>query len=204
MPDKDEFNPQDWDGYLLIDPNDPLSGLITKNLDEQIRIVSYRSGYRDGYNKGCGHSMSFYPEDDSVFGDVRPSWVDEVAYMDGYDEGKRDGFVVSQLQERKVTSMSEAFDKYKKMMQLAKENQERFEKEVKKLDQEDEDLSSDTDSVLESNRQNVHELNKLRESSPNSDLGYLADISRSLREISKSLMNIEDHLTDNKEADWND
>ena len=45
MPDKDEFNPQDWDGYLLIDPNDPLSGLITKNLDEQIRIVSYRSGY---------------------------------------------------------------------------------------------------------------------------------------------------------------
>lgn len=100
--------------------------------------------------------------------------------------------------------MSDTFDKFKKMMQLAKENQERFEKEVKKLDLEDEDLSSDTDSVLESNRQNIHELNKLRESSPNSNVGYLCDISRSLREISKSLMNIEDYLTDNKEADWND
>lgn len=100
--------------------------------------------------------------------------------------------------------MSDTFDKFKKMMQLAKENQERFEKEVKKLDLEDEDLSSDTDSVLESNRQNIHELNKLRESSPNSNVGYLCDISRSLREISKSLMNIEDYLTGNKEADWND
>lgn len=100
--------------------------------------------------------------------------------------------------------MSETFDKFKKMMQLAKENQERFEKEVKKLDLEDEDLSSDTDSVLESNRQNIHELNKLRESSPHSDVGYLCDIARSLREISKSLINIEGYLTDNKEADWND
>ena len=100
--------------------------------------------------------------------------------------------------------MSDTFDKFKKMMQLAKENQERFEKEVKKLDLEDEDLSSDTDSVLESNRQNIHELNKLRESSPQSDVGYLADISRSLREISKSLINIEHHLTTESEADWND
>ena len=100
--------------------------------------------------------------------------------------------------------MSDTFDKFKKMMQLAKENQERFEKEVKKLDLEDEDLSSDTDSVLESNRQNIHELNKLRESSPRSDVGYLADISRSLREISKSLSNIEHHLTNESEADRND
>lgn len=100
--------------------------------------------------------------------------------------------------------MSDTFDKFKKMMQLAKENQERFEKEVKKLDLEDEDLSSDTDSVLESNRQNIDELNKLRESSPNSNVGYLCDISRSLREISKSLMNIEHHLTNESEADWND
>ncbi|OTA50499.1 hypothetical protein BHL91_00895 [Limosilactobacillus reuteri] len=204
MPDKDEFNPQDWDGYLLIDPNDPLSGLITKNLDEQIRIVSYRSGYRDGYNKGCGHSMSFYPEDDSVFGDVRPSWVDEVAYMDGYDEGKRDGFVVSQLQERKVTSVSEAFDKFKKMMEIAKQNQLRFEEELKRLDLEDEDLTSDIDSVIESNRQNINELNKLSVSSPKSQTGYLCDISRSLREISKALNNIEHHLTTESEADWND
>lgn len=100
--------------------------------------------------------------------------------------------------------MSDKFDKFKKMMQLAKENQERFEKEVKKLDLEDEDIISDTNSVLESNRQNIHELNKLHESSPKSQTGYLCDIARSLREISKSLMSIEDHLTDNKEADWND
>lgn len=100
--------------------------------------------------------------------------------------------------------MSDTFDKFKKMMALAKESQERFEKEVKKLDLEDEDLSSETDSVIESNQQNIHELNKLRESSPQSNVGYLCDISRSLREISKSLSNIEGYLTDNKEADWND
>ena len=89
-------------------------------------------------------------------------------------------------------------------MELAKQNQQRFEEELKRLDLEDEDLSSDTDSVIESNRQNIDELNKLRESSPQSNVGYLCDISRSLREISKSLSNIEDHLTNNKEADWND
>ena len=100
--------------------------------------------------------------------------------------------------------MSDTFDKFKKMMKLAKENQERFEKEVKKLDSEDEDISSDTDSVIESNRQNIHELNKLRESSPNSQTGYLCDISRSLREMSKALNNIEHHLTNESEADWNE
>ena len=100
--------------------------------------------------------------------------------------------------------MSEAMNKFKKVMELAKQNQQRFEEELKRLDLEDKDLSSDTDSVIESNQQNIHELNKLRESSPKSSTGYLCDISRSLREISKSLMNIEDHLTDNKEADWND
>lgn len=100
--------------------------------------------------------------------------------------------------------MSETFNKFKKMMQLAKENQQRFEEELKRLDLEDEDLSSDTDSVIESNRQNIHELNKLSVSSPNSDVGYLCDISRSLREISKSLSNIEHHLTNESEGDWND
>lgn len=100
--------------------------------------------------------------------------------------------------------MSDTFDKFKKMMALAKESQERFEKEVKKLDLEDEDLSSETDSVIESNQQNIHELNKLRESSPKSQTGYMCDIARSLREISKSLMNIENHLTNESEADWND
>ena len=100
--------------------------------------------------------------------------------------------------------MSDTFDKFKKMMQLAKENQERFEKEVKKLDSEDEDISSDTDSVIESNRQNIHELNKLHESSPNSNVGYLADIARSLREISKALNNIEHHLTEESEANRNE
>lgn len=100
--------------------------------------------------------------------------------------------------------MSDTFDKFKKMMQLAKANQKRFEEELKRLDLEDEDLSSDTDSVIGSNRQNIHELNKLHESSPKSSTGYLCDISRSLREISKSLMNIEHHLTNESEADWND
>lgn len=100
--------------------------------------------------------------------------------------------------------MSESMKKFKRMMQLAKANQKHFEEELKRLDREDEDLSSDTDSVLESNRQNIHELNKLHESSPKSQTGYLCDISRSLREISKSLMNIEHHLTNESEADWND
>ena len=100
--------------------------------------------------------------------------------------------------------MSDTFDKFKKMMKLAKANQKRFEEELKRLDLEDEGLSSDTDSVIESNQQNIHELNKLRESSPKSSTGYLCDISRSLREVSKSLSNIEHHLIDNKEADWND
>lgn len=100
--------------------------------------------------------------------------------------------------------MSDTFDKFKKMMQLAKENQQHFEEELKRLDRGDEDISSDTDSVLESNQQNIHELNKLRESSPQSNVGYLADIARSLREISKSLSNIEHHLTNESEAEWND
>lgn len=109
--------------------------------------------------------------------------------------------------------MSETFNKFKKMMQLAKENQQRFEKELKRLDCDDATLITQEEldesekhnkSLDEMNRQNIHELNKLRESSPNSNVGYLCDISRSLREISKSLMNIEHHLTNESEADWND
>lgn len=101
-------------------------------------------------------------------------------------------------------SMSDTMKKFKKMMALAKESQERFEKEVKKLDLEDEDLSSETDSVIESNQQNIDELSKLSVSSPKSQTGYLCDIARSLREISKALNNIEHHLTDESEANWND
>lgn len=100
--------------------------------------------------------------------------------------------------------MSDTMKKFKKMMALAKESQERFEKEVKKLDLEDEDLSSETDSVIESNQQNIDELSKLSVSSPKSQTGYLCDIARSLREISKALNNIEHHLTDESEANWND
>lgn len=115
--------------------------------------------------------------------------------------------------------MSETINKFKRMMELAKENQERFEKELEKLEYED-DLKDDDATLItqeeldaaeknrksldEMNQQNIHELNKLRESSPNSDVGYLADISRSLREISKALNNIEHHLTNESEADWND
>ena len=100
--------------------------------------------------------------------------------------------------------MSDTMKKFKKMMALAKESQERFEKEVKKLDLEDEDLSSETDSVIESNQQNIDELSKLSVSSPKSQTGYLCDIARSLREISKALNNIEHHLTNESEANWND
>ena len=109
--------------------------------------------------------------------------------------------------------MSETFDKFKKMMELAKKNQQNFEKELKRLDCDDVTLITQEEldesenhkkSLDEMNKENIDELNKLRESSPQSNVGYLCDISRSLREISKSLSNIEDHLTDNKEADWND
>ncbi|PEG89551.1 hypothetical protein CP358_01250 [Lactobacillus sp. UMNPBX7] len=111
--------------------------------------------------------------------------------------------------------MSETFNKFKKMMELAKQNQKRFEKELKHLDceevtpitQEEIDEAEKHNkykSLDEMNRQNIDELNKLRESSPQSNVGYLCDIARSLREISKALNNIEHHLTDNKEADWND
>lgn len=117
--------------------------------------------------------------------------------------------------------MSEMFNKFKKMMEIAKQNQERFEKEMKKLEYED-DLKDDDvtpitqeeldaaeknnkyESLDEMNRQNINELNKLSVSSPKSQTGYLCDISRSLREISKSLSNIEHHLTSESEADWND
>lgn len=115
--------------------------------------------------------------------------------------------------------MSEKFNKFKRMMELAKQNQERFEKEMKQLEYED-DLKDDDATLItqeeldaaeknrksldEMNQQNIDELNKLRESSPKSQTGYLCDISRSLREISKSLSNIEDHLTNESEADWND
>lgn len=115
--------------------------------------------------------------------------------------------------------MSETFNKFKKMMELAKQNQKRFEEEMKKLEYEDDLKDNDVTQITqeeldaaeknrksldESNRQNIHELSKLRESSPQSDVGYLADISRSLREISKSLSNIEDHFTNESEADWNE
>lgn len=115
--------------------------------------------------------------------------------------------------------MSETFNKFKKMMELAKQNQERFEKEMKKLEYEDDLKDNDVTQITqeeldaaeknrksldEMNKENIEELSKLHESSPKSDVGYLADISRSLREISKSLMNIEGYLTNNKEADWND
>lgn len=115
--------------------------------------------------------------------------------------------------------MSDAINKFKRMMELAKQNQKRFEKEMKKLEYED-DLKDDDTTLItqeeldaaeknnksldEMNRQNINELSKLSVSSPKSSTGYLCDIARSLREISKSLSNIEDHLTNESEADWND
>lgn len=117
--------------------------------------------------------------------------------------------------------MSETFNKFKRMMELAKQSQERFEKEVKKLEYED-DLKDDDvtqitqeeldaaekhnkyKSLDEMNKENIDELSKLHESSPNSDVGYLADISRSLRAIADSMNTIEDYLVNGKEPDWND
>ena len=132
--------------------------------------------------------------------------------------------------------MSETFNKFKKMMELAKQNQKRFEKELNKLEYEDntsngggfpvgtsmtkDDLKDDdvtpitqkdldeaekhVKSLDEMNKENIDELNKVSISSVRSSSACLRDISRSLSEISKSLMNIEGYLTDNKEADWND
>ena len=115
--------------------------------------------------------------------------------------------------------MSETFNKFKKMMELAKQNQERFEKEMKKLEYED-DLKDDDATLItqeeldaaeknrksldEMNQQNIHELSKLSVSSPNSTVGYLNDISRSLRAIADSMNTIEDYLVNGKEPYWND
>ncbi|MDZ5437939.1 hypothetical protein EGO58_01615 [Limosilactobacillus reuteri] len=109
--------------------------------------------------------------------------------------------------------MSETFNKFKKMMELAKKNQERFEKEMKRLDFEEvtpitqkdlDEAENHVKSLDEMNKENIDELNKVSISSVRSSSACLRDISRSLSEISKSLMNIEGYLTDNKEADWND
>lgn len=109
--------------------------------------------------------------------------------------------------------MSETFDKFKRMMELAKENQERFEKELKRLDceevtpitQEEIDEAEKHNNPLdEMNKENINELNKLSVSSPNSTVGYLNDISRSLRAIADSMNTIEDYLVNGKEPYWND
>lgn len=115
--------------------------------------------------------------------------------------------------------MSETFNKFKKMMELAKENQEHFEKELEKLEYED-DLKDDdvtqitqeeldaaeknNKSLDEMNKENIDELSKLSVSSPNSTVGYLNDISRSLRAIADSMNTIEDYLVNGKEPYWND
>ena len=115
--------------------------------------------------------------------------------------------------------MSDAINKFKRMMELAKQSQERFEKEMKKLEYED-DLKDDdvtqitqeeldaaekhNKSLDEMNKENIDELSKLSVSSPNSTVGYLNDISRSLRAIADSMNTIEDYLVNGKEPDWND
>lgn len=109
--------------------------------------------------------------------------------------------------------MSETFNKFKKMMELAKKNQEHFEKELKRLDYEEvtqitqEELDAaekNRKSLDEMNKENIAELSKLRVSSPNSTVGYLNDISRSLRAIADSMNTIEDYLVNGKEPYWND
>lgn len=114
--------------------------------------------------------------------------------------------------------MSETFDKFKKMMELAKQNQKHFEKELERLEYED-DLKDDDATLItqeeldeaenhkksldEMNKENIDELSKLSVSSPNSNVGYLNDISRSLRAIADSMNTIEDYLVNGKEPDWN-
>ena len=115
--------------------------------------------------------------------------------------------------------MSDAIKKFKRMMELAKQSQERFEKELEKLEYED-DLKDDdvtqitqeeldeaekhNKSLDEMNKENIDELSKLSVSSPNSTVGYLNDISRSLRAIADSMNTIEDYLVNGKEPDWNE
>lgn len=115
--------------------------------------------------------------------------------------------------------MSETINKFKRMMELAKQNQEHFETEMKKLEYED-DLKDDDATLItqeeldaaeknrksldEMNKENINELNKLSVSSPTSTVGYLNDISRSLRAIADSINTIEDYLVNGKEPDWND
>ena len=115
--------------------------------------------------------------------------------------------------------MSDAINKFKRMMELAKQSNERFEKELEKLEYED-DLKDDdvtqitqeeldeaekhNKSLDEMNKENIDELSKLSVSSPNSTVGYLNDISRSLRAIADSMNTIEDYLVNGKEPDWNE
>lgn len=109
--------------------------------------------------------------------------------------------------------MSETFNKFKKMMDLAKKNQEHFEKELKRLDCEEvtpitqeeiDEAEKHNKSLDEMNKENINELSKLSVSSPNSTVGYLNDISRSLRAIADSMNTIEDYLVNGKETNWND
>lgn len=115
--------------------------------------------------------------------------------------------------------MSETINKFKKMMELAKENQEHFEKELEKLECEDDLKDNDVTQITqeeldaaeknnksldEMNKENIDELSKLSVSSPNSTVGYLNDISRSLRAIADSMNTIEDYLVNGKEPYWND
>ena len=115
--------------------------------------------------------------------------------------------------------MSETFNKFKKMMDLAKQNQEHFEKELEKLEYEDDLKDNDVTQITqeeldaaeknnksldEMNKENIDELSKLSVSSPNSTVGYLNDISRSLRAIADSMNTIEDYLVNGKEPYWND
>lgn len=123
--------------------------------------------------------------------------------------------------------MNDQLERFKKMMKSAKQNQERFRKQ---LDEFDDDMQSSnfgefpantlfTDKELKklnesqnerqendlhkSNRDSIDELSDLRVRQAGSVEGYLANIGHSLMMIANSLRNIEDHLDKGREQNGN-
>ncbi|MCC4326089.1 hypothetical protein LMB33_05560 [Limosilactobacillus reuteri] len=115
--------------------------------------------------------------------------------------------------------MSETFNKFKKMMELAKQNQKRFEKELKKLEYEDEtsnggefpvgtlftkdDLKDDDATLItqeeldeaEKNNKSLDEMNKENIDELNKvSISSVRSSGNSLRDISRSLREISKSL----------
>lgn len=122
-----------------------------------------------------------------------------------------------------MNRMNDKLERFKKMMKLAKQNQENFRKQ---LEQFDDDMQSSnfgefptntlfTDKELKKlnesqndrqendlhklNRESIDELSDLKIRQAGSVEGYLGDIGHSLMMIANSLRHIEDHLDKERE-----